>query len=58
MKEPTCKGCGRTWPPVRKSGYCSECEDAMEEDRDDGRREERKMDIENGAKHIKTEVTL
>ena len=40
---PECKGCGRNWNPVRKSGYCEECEDAIREDIEDGKRDDRRI---------------
>ena len=46
---PECKGCGRNWNPVRKSGYCEECEDAIREDIEDGKRDDRR--ISNAEAH-------
>ena len=38
-----CRGCNRYWRAVRKSGYCDECEDAIREDIEDGKCDERRL---------------
>ena len=40
---PCCKGCNRNWVAIRKSGYCAECEEAIREDIEDGKRDERRV---------------
>ena len=39
-KDITCKGCERDVVTVKASGYCQECEDAIREDVEHGRRED------------------
>ena len=43
-----CRGCHRYWRAVRKSGYCDECEDAIREDIEGGKREERRLSNAEG----------
>ena len=38
---PNCKKCGRNWIALRADGVCGECHEAMREDHELGRREER-----------------
>jgi len=39
-----CKGCERNWIAIHKDGYCKECYEAMREDHELSRREERMLE--------------